>query len=158
MGLWADAVACALQRGAAGLSTAALDHSRTLVDREIHLKTLKEFHSAEAARELIGIGERLDRAPADEVLRQAVISALNSILSFAPSVRLEAAVEQRGRHLVEERLLTAPGDTERATALYTLRSLGDESSLALITTLGTLATPWEDAANVAKRSIRERLK
>jgi hypothetical protein len=158
MGLWADAVACALQRGAAGLTTAALDHSRTLVDREIHLKTLGEFHSAEAATELIGIGERLDRAPAGEALRKAVISTLNSILSFPPPVRLEPVVEARGRKIVEERLRSALGDAEFATALCALRGLGDESSLALVRSLGPLPPPWDDVPSVVTKAIRERLK
>jgi hypothetical protein len=155
---WVDAVACALERGPAGLRDSASDAGRADHERRIFLSALERFHTAAGAAAVMDVLAQLRPPPQDEDLRQEGFGVLNLILSFAPPVVLEPAVEKRCREMVEQRIRSATTLGAQATALCALRGVGDASSLELVLRTEQLPAPWQGVKASAIRAIRRRIR
>ncbi len=122
------------------------------------LAMFEEVQSEEAVLTTLRLaGTLLDKPERDLKASVAIAESLNLQLLEKRGVGISANDAARIRAFVHA-LLQAPDDgTDKSTALYALRSVGDGESLALLAKLPPLDEFWADAIKKVTRAIKKRL-
>lgn len=127
-------------------------------DSTFVIAMLEELHSAEALQAALDIYSRVVEEPAHDLKIAGQLATLfNLLLNNKGAVEATATQAETVRVFLTSVIQVAARPADIATAVYGLRSVGNESSLAALSQLTLLPEPWGDAVKIAERAIRKRL-
>ena len=154
---WATVVAIYHEQGIPGL-TGLVRRNEENVPASFVFSVLEQLKSSASVQAILDIlGDTAHEPSNDLELAKMAATAFNLILSFDGRPDLPEAVEAGVRNFLHTLLQLELPEPDRATAVFALRGVGDETSLELIKRF-TFDDAWYDTVPATRRSIMKRLR
>jgi hypothetical protein len=153
---WAVVGATYCESGCSGLVALVRQEASYLT---FVLAMLEEVKNDEAVASVLTLtGVLLDDPGRDLKASRAIAESFNSLLFIRSSLMVSANDARRIRLFLHALIGSKADDTARAMAIYALRPVGDETSVALLQGLKSLEYPWTDAPGIAIREIKKKMR
>lgn len=122
------------------------------------LGMIEEVHESQGVACIISWFQKAIGNPARNLpLALQVAKTLNLMLCFAPHIELPCSCRDVLRNFAHSLIAMSLSESQKATPVLLLRSVGNASSLALIKALPAFSPPWDGIIGLTSRAIKKRL-
>jgi hypothetical protein len=152
---WAIVGATYCESGCSGLVTLVQQEKSYLT---FALAMLEEVKSDEAVSSMLKLAGALLDDPGRDVETSTAIAQSFNLLFIRSNLVASTEDARRIRAFLHALISSTTDDTARTMAVYALRPVGDETSVALLQAMAPLEDPCTDAPGKVVREIRKRMR